>query len=98
MAPSLTSEQVRAGRALLRWEQSKLADASGVSLASIKRLETKPGALAAHGPTEAAIRRAIEAGGVEFIEENGGGPGVRLKKASAAGGIPVSKLSSQNDI
>src|SRR6516162_6763095 len=39
---SLTSEQVRAARMLLRWEQKDLAEASGVSLPSIKRLETQP--------------------------------------------------------
>lgn len=36
-------------------------------------------------------------GSVEFIEENGGGPGVRLKKGLSAGAIPVSKLNSPND-
>jgi predicted transcriptional regulator len=76
----LTSEQVRAARALLRIEQTDLADASGVSLATIKRLETQPGALAAHGPTIAAIQRALEDAGVMFVPENGEGPGVRLKK------------------
>src|SRR6267378_3140272 len=48
---SLTSEQVRAARALLRWEQRDLAEASGVSLPSVKRLETQPGALAAQERT-----------------------------------------------
>ncbi|WP_292532274.1 transcriptional regulator [Methylocystis sp.] len=76
----MTSEQVRAARALLRWEQRELAEASTVSLPSIQRLETKPGPLAAQARTIAAIRSALEAAGVEFIEENGGGPGVRLRK------------------
>ena len=77
---SLTSEQVRAARALLRWEQSDLADASGVSLPSVKRLETQPGPLAAQQRTIVQLRKALEKAGVEFIEENGGGPGVRLRK------------------
>jgi hypothetical protein len=34
-------------------------------------------------PNELAIRRALEAAGVEFIEENGGGPGVRLRKGKS---------------
>lgn len=76
-----TSEQIRAARALLRLEQRDLADRSGVSLATIKRLETKPGALAAHGPTIAAIVSALESAGVIFVEENGDGPGVRLRKS-----------------
>lgn len=79
----LTSEQVRAARALIRWEQRDLADASTVSLPSIKRLETQHGPLAAQERTVAAIRTALEAAGVEFIAENGGGPGVRLRKQPA---------------
>ncbi|MBB3933890.1 hypothetical protein SAMN05216566_104242 [Aureimonas phyllosphaerae] len=75
----ITSEQVRAARALIRWEQRDLANASAVSLPSIKRLETSPGLLAAQPRTVAAIRAALEAAGVEFIPENGGGAGVRLR-------------------
>jgi hypothetical protein len=51
-----------------------------VSLPSVKRLETQPGALAAHERTIAELRKALERGGIEFIPENGGGPGVRLRK------------------
>jgi len=36
--------------------------------------------MAAHGSTVAALRQALESAGVEFIDENGGGPGVRLRK------------------
>lgn len=75
---SITSEQVRAARALLRWEQRDLAEASGVSLPSIKRLETRPGVLAAQERTIVELRKALEKAGVEFIAKNGGGPGVRL--------------------
>jgi len=74
----ITSELVRAARALLRWEQKDLAAASGVSLPSIKRLEIQPGSLAAQQRTIDAIREAIEKAGVEFT--NGGQPGVRLRK------------------
>jgi predicted transcriptional regulator len=77
---TLTSEQVRAARAMLRWEQKDLAEASRVSLPSIKRLEGVPGALSAQARTIDAIRDALERGGVQFIAENGGGPGVRLAK------------------
>ncbi len=76
----ITSEQVRAARALLRWEQKDLAATSGISLPSIKRLETIPGALAAQGRTIDALKAALEAAGVIFVEENGEGPGVRLRK------------------
>ena len=77
---SLSSELIRAARALLRWEQRDLSEASAISLPTIKRLESQPGILAAHMSTIIALREAIEAAGVEFIEENGGGPGVRLLK------------------
>ena len=79
MQKTLTSEQVRAGRMLLRWSQQDLASASGVSLATIKRLETKPGRLEAHGPTISAIELSFDKAGIEFTAENEGGLGVRLK-------------------
>ena len=82
----LSSELIRAARALLRWEQRDLASASSVSLPTIKRLESKPGIMAAHVSTVAALRKALEAAGVEFIDENGGGPGVRLRKRQAKKG------------
>ena len=74
----LTSEMIRAARALLRWEQRDLADASSVSLPTIKRLESKPGLLGAYSSTVAAIARAFEAAGIEFT--NGDQPGVRLRQ------------------
>jgi predicted transcriptional regulator len=76
----ITSEQVRAARALLRIEQKDLAEASKVSLPSIKRLESQPGPLAAQARTIEAVRAALEGAGVIFIAENGGGSGVRLAK------------------
>jgi transcriptional regulator with XRE-family HTH domain len=74
---AITSELIRAARALLRWEQRDLARASGVSLPTIKRLEGAPGILAAHSSTVTALRRAFESAGIEFT--NGGGPGVRVR-------------------
>jgi transcriptional regulator with XRE-family HTH domain len=79
----LTSEQVRAARALIRWEQRQLADASGVSLPSIRRLETQEGALAAQARTVAALIAAFEAKGVTFDLTAGMGPGVRLIQKAA---------------
>jgi hypothetical protein len=51
-----------------------------VSLPTIKRLESKPGIMAAHLSTVAALRKALEAAGVEFT--NGDQPGVRLRKSA----------------
>src|SRR5262249_26972300 len=74
------SEVIRAARALLRWDQRDLAKASSISLPTIKRLESKPGALEAHTSTVVALTLALEKAGIQFIDENGGGPGVRLRK------------------
>jgi len=74
----ITSEQCRAARALLNWSQGDLANGAGVGVVTVRQLET-----AVHVPRRATlevIRRALEAAGVEFIDENGGGPGVRLRK------------------
>jgi transcriptional regulator with XRE-family HTH domain len=73
----ISSEQIRAARALIRWEQKDLAEASKISLGAIKRLESQPGLLAAQARTIEALRAALEAAGVEFT--NGGEPGVKLK-------------------
>ena len=69
---------------LLRWKQQDLASASGASLQTIKRLETRPGPLALQPLTLAAIEAAFDKVGVEFISANGGGPGVRLKRKPRA--------------
>jgi transcriptional regulator with XRE-family HTH domain len=75
----MTSEMLRAARMLVRWEQKDLAEASGVALSTIKRLETKPGALGAHGSTIQAMRLALEKAGVSFIE--GEAQGVQVRPA-----------------
>ena len=76
----ISSEQIRAARGLIRWEQRDLAEASGVSLPSIKRLECQPGPLAAQSRTVAALKSALETAGIIFVEQNGEGPGVRMRK------------------
>lgn len=76
-----TSDQMRAARALIRWDQKTLATKAGVSVETIKRLEKMDGTLlAVTGTTLTAIRTALEAAGVIFIASNGDGPGVRLRK------------------
>jgi transcriptional regulator with XRE-family HTH domain len=81
---AMTSEQMRAARMMLRWEQKDLAAMSGVSLPTIKRIETKPGTLSAALETIAAIRKAFEDQGIEFV--NGDAPGVVRKGGKAAAG------------
>jgi transcriptional regulator with XRE-family HTH domain len=77
----LTGEQIRAGRALLRLEQTQLAEAAGVSLETIKRLERMHGAVEANTRTVAAIAEAFYRKGVVFDLSIGVGPGVRLTTA-----------------
>jgi hypothetical protein len=73
---------MRAGRALLRWTALDLASASRVGVATIRRVEVVDGEIPVTRANEAAIRQALEKAGVEFIDENGGGPGVRLRKGA----------------
>jgi transcriptional regulator with XRE-family HTH domain len=78
----MTAEQIRAARALLRWDQADLAKASEVSVETVKRLEAMDGELLeVRAATVAAIQKAFEKAGVEFL--NHGQPGVRLLKAVA---------------
>jgi hypothetical protein len=81
---AVSSAQVRAARALLRWSALDLAKASRVGVATIRRVEVIDGVIPVTAANELAIRRALEEAGVEFIDENGGGAGVRLKKQSRA--------------
>ncbi|TGR13052.1 XRE family transcriptional regulator [Mesorhizobium sp. M4B.F.Ca.ET.190.01.1.1] len=73
----VTSAQLRAARGLLNWTVRDLAEKSGVHRNTVTRIETEA---TAAGHSLASIRNALEAGGVEFIPENGGGAGVRLRK------------------
>ena len=74
--------QVKAARALLGWSQEDLASAASVSLPTIKRLEAQAGDLGGRSDTGSKICSALAAGGIEFISQNGGGVGVRLRKPS----------------
>ena len=76
----LTSDQVRAARALLRWSAEDLSRQSSVSLRTIRRAELAECRTTMTTANNLAVRRAFESAGVEFIDENGGGPGVRLRK------------------
>jgi transcriptional regulator with XRE-family HTH domain len=83
----LYSEQLRAARALLRWEQSTVAAEARISVETVKRLERLDGPLTAvKVATIEAIRKAFEAAGIEFIDPEEGvrGPGVALKWGTSA--------------
>jgi transcriptional regulator with XRE-family HTH domain len=70
--------QCRAGRALLDITQGQLAELAGMGLSTVVDFEKARRQVSeeAIGAMQDALHRA----GVEFIEENGGGPGVRLRK------------------
>ena len=74
----IIAEQCRAARGLLDWSQAELADKAGVGIVTVRQFEA-----GLHEPRRATldvVKRAFEAAGVEFIDQNGGGPGLRLKK------------------
>ena len=75
----VTVEQIRGARGLLGWTQSELASHAGLSLPTVKRLETGVGPRVSDEARN-RVQRALETGGITFISENGGGPGVRLRK------------------
>jgi predicted transcriptional regulator len=74
----ITPEQCRAGRGLLDWSQQELAKRAEVGVVTIRQVEA--GMTEPRKATLTVIRQAFENAGIDFIDENGGGPGVRLRK------------------
>jgi transcriptional regulator with XRE-family HTH domain len=75
---AITSAQCRGARGLLAWTQPALASAAGLGLSTIVDFERSRRPVSKDAIQ--AIRAALEKSGIEFIDENGGGPGVRLRK------------------
>jgi len=80
----LTSAQLRAARSLIRWSAEDLARETALSVATIRRAELADAETSMTAANDLAVRRALESAGVEFIDENGGGPGVRLRNPQRA--------------
>ena len=80
---SVSVRQLRAARALVGWSQDDLARASGVAEITVKRAEgaSEAGDVGGRTSTAAKLIFALEDAGVVFIDENGGGAGVRLRKS-----------------
>lgn len=72
-----TGAQIRAARGLLRWSVADLAEASGISRATIRRLEESDGPPSHSDPALAPIGSALSEAGVEFLFPELGKPGVR---------------------
>ena len=71
--------QLSAARGLVGLKQSQLAEISGVALSTIRRMESSGVRLRGNAESIWKVQQALEDAGVVFIDENGGGPGVRLK-------------------
>ncbi len=76
----ITVAQLKAARNLLEWNQQQLAEASGVAISTIKKIESRGGPLRANADSVWKIEAAIKGAGAVFIDENGGGAGVRLRE------------------
>ena len=82
----ITSEQVRAAKAMLKWSGEDLSRIAGVSLSSIRRVEAASGVPEGQQvKTLLAIQQALEKGGIEFIGTPEDAPGVRLRLNLTAG-------------
>jgi len=86
----ITIAHVRAARGLIGWSKARLAREADLPLRDVKDYEAGE-----HVPDDAleAMRQALEAAGVEFL--NGGQPGVRMKAPPAV--LPVEELNASND-
>ena len=85
----LTSAQIRAARSLIRWSAEDLARESSIGVATIRRAELAEDETSMTAANDLAVRRALETAGVEFIDQNGGGAGVRMRKGSGAKPSPT---------
>ena len=74
----MNAAQCRAARGLVNWSQDQLAKVSTVSVTTVRNFER--GAISPTANNLAALRRALEGAGVIFVDENGQGAGVRLRK------------------
>jgi transcriptional regulator with XRE-family HTH domain len=74
----LSSGQIRAARALLRWTADDLAKESVIGVATIRRLELQDGVPKTNTNTLVLIKKTLERVGIEFIGDPDNSPGVRL--------------------
>jgi transcriptional regulator with XRE-family HTH domain len=78
----ITSAQIRAARALIRWTAEDLAREANLGIATIRRAEATDGPLQMTVSNLAAVRRTLEAAGIEFIFNDDGGLGVHVRRIS----------------
>ena len=92
----IESAQLRAGRAFVGWSQAELANAAGLPLGTVELFEMGSGNQV---PPEAVarLRATLEAAGVVFIPDDGGGAGVRLRKLRESKYLGWEDLNASND-
>ncbi len=78
----ITPAQCRAARGLLGWSQQELAKCARIGIVTVYQFEA--GVSQPRRATLEVIERAFESAGIQFIDENGGGPGLRLRKRPQA--------------
>jgi transcriptional regulator with XRE-family HTH domain len=81
----ITAAQIRAARGLLKWTQAALATKSGLSIVTLNMIESE--SVQPRKGSLAAIRLALEGGGVEFIGESGAGLGVKFSEQSRSAAV-----------
>jgi ribosome-binding protein aMBF1 (putative translation factor) len=77
----ITGAQIRMARGYLRWSAKELADRVGIAESTVKRMEQDDGFPIARGTNIEAVYKILVRAGIHFIPENGGGVGIRVKKA-----------------
>ena len=77
----VNAAQMRAARGLVGWSQTRLAEASGLALSTIKRMESERGPMRSSAENVLKVQQALEDAGVILIDEDEEGPGVRLRKS-----------------
>ena len=90
MELKISPAQLRAARALLGWTRERLAQRCGVAPRTLARLEHSP--RRPRKRTLAAIVKAFQAGGLEFLGEKDGGPGVTIRRDAPAVGKPAPRV------
>jgi transcriptional regulator with XRE-family HTH domain len=92
----VTGAQIRMARGFLRWSAKELAESAGVAESTIKRMEQDDGFPIARGANIEAVYKALMSAGIVFLsEDNGDGPGIRLRKGIASGAAPAASSAKR---
>jgi hypothetical protein len=86
---NVSNRQIKAARALVGWSQEHLTAASGVSLPTVKRLESADGLLGGRQSTRDRLIAALASAGIVFIDEDDLGAGVRLRSGPTKSATPA---------